>query len=72
MTEQHTPDAGRVARWRERRRAKAQRRRESQEHRPPDANETRLRAEADLSNAERGRSYGNIFGGSQLAATGAA
>ena len=61
--DQQKPDDGRIARWAERRRAKAQRRREAQAHRPPSANEDRLRAHADLSNNDRYRGYGNIFGG---------
>jgi len=62
MGDQQKPNDGRLARWAERRRARAQRQREQRAHRPPSPNEERLRAEADLANDDRYRGYGNILG----------
>jgi hypothetical protein len=64
MSDDHlSARSSRWARWRDRRRARAQLRREAREHRPPSANDDRLRAEAALTDDDRRRSYGKIFDG---------
>jgi len=57
------PDRQFLARWREARRARAQRRRESRHHAATSANTDRLSAEARIAANDRHRAYGNIFGG---------
>jgi hypothetical protein len=63
VRDQQKANDGRLARWAQRRWARAQRRREAQAHRPSSANEDVLRAEVDLNNNDRYRGYGKIFGG---------
>lgn len=57
------PDRQFLARWREARRARTQRRRELRHHADTSANMDRLSAEARIAANERHRAYGNIFGG---------
>ena len=57
------PDRQFLARWREARRARAQRRRESRYHAATSANMDRLSGEARIAANDRHRAYGNIFGG---------
>lgn len=57
------PDGRFLARWREARRARAQRRRESRHHAATSANMDRLSAETRIAANDRHRAYGSIFGG---------
>ena len=57
------PDRHCLTRWREARRARAQRRIESRHHRATTANADRLSAEAGLATNDRHRAFGTIFGG---------
>ena len=52
-----------LARWREARRVRALRRRESRHHAAPSANMDRLTAEAGLAGKDRYRTFTTIFGG---------
>jgi hypothetical protein len=58
------PNSYPVARWREARRAGAQRRREARLYpRASSANMNRLRAEAGMAADDRHRAFGTVFGG---------